>query len=58
MSHVFISYSTKDSDYAYKLADKLREEGFDVWIDNAELRSSIGGRVSFGHYVRQVLLLS
>jgi len=40
MSHIFISYSTKNSDYAYKLADKLRNEGFDVWIDNAELRAS------------------
>lgn len=40
MSHVFVSYSTKNSEYAYKLADKLRTQGFDVWIDNAELRSS------------------
>lgn len=39
MAHIFISYSTKDSDYAYLLADKLRAEGFDVWIDNAQLRS-------------------
>jgi WD40 repeat protein len=40
MSHVFVSYSTKNSEYAYKLADKLRTQGFNVWIDNAELRSS------------------
>ncbi len=40
MFHVFISYSTKNSEYANKLADKLREKGFDVWIDNAKLRSS------------------
>ena len=33
MSHIFISYSHKDSDYARRLADTLREEGFDVWID-------------------------
>lgn len=39
-SHVFISYSTRNKDYAYKLSDKLRDEGFDVWIDNNELRSS------------------
>jgi LysM repeat protein len=40
MSHVFISYSTQNSNYAYQLADKLRDEGFDIWIDNRELRSS------------------
>ena len=40
MSHIFISYSTRDSAYAGKLADKLRAEGFDVWIDNNRLRSS------------------
>ena len=33
MSHIFISYSHKDMDYAYKLADTLQTKGFDVWID-------------------------
>lgn len=33
MSHIFISYSHKDTDYAYKLADALQAKGFDVWID-------------------------
>jgi oligopeptide transport system substrate-binding protein len=40
MSHVFISYSTANSQYALLLADKLRAEGFDVWIDNRRLHSS------------------
>jgi tetratricopeptide (TPR) repeat protein len=40
MSHVFISYSTRDHTYANRLAEKLRTEGFNVWIDNARLRSS------------------
>jgi len=40
MAHVFISYSTKNSEYAYKLAKKLRDDGFDVWMDNAKLRAS------------------
>src|SRR5690349_11149625 len=40
MSHVFISYSSQNSDYARALADKLRDEGFDVWIDNRNLHSS------------------
>jgi formylglycine-generating enzyme required for sulfatase activity len=34
MSHVFISYSKKNKDYARRLADYLLENGFDVWIDD------------------------
>lgn len=34
MSHIFISYSKKDRDYARKLADRLLAEGFSVWIDD------------------------
>jgi len=33
MKHIFISYSHKDTEYSHKLADLLREEGFEVWID-------------------------
>ena len=33
MSHIFISYSQKDSSYVHKLADVLEQEGFGVWID-------------------------
>ena len=33
MNHIFISYSHKDTNYAYKLADALQSKGFDVWID-------------------------
>ncbi|MDX1993483.1 MAG: SUMF1/EgtB/PvdO family nonheme iron enzyme [bacterium] len=34
MSHVFISYSKLNWDYARSLADRLLAEGFDVWIDD------------------------
>ena len=34
MSHIFISYSHKDSEYVEKLEQKLIEEGFNVWIDH------------------------
>ncbi|MBN1450792.1 MAG: TIR domain-containing protein [Anaerolineales bacterium] len=34
MSHIFISYSHKDSKYVEKLEKKLIEEGFNVWIDH------------------------
>ena len=33
MSHIFISYSHKESDYAHGLAQTLYKDGFDVWID-------------------------
>lgn len=37
-SSVFVSYSKKDSEFAYKLVDDLIDAGFSVWIDR-----SIGG---------------
>ena len=33
MSHVFVSYSREDSEFAYRLVDDLRKEGISVWID-------------------------
>ena len=33
MSHIFISYSHKDSDYANQLGASLEASGFQVWID-------------------------
>ncbi len=33
MSHIYISYSKKNHDYARQLADKLIRLGFGVWID-------------------------
>jgi len=34
VSHVFISYSHEDKYYTHKLAEKLEQEGFEVWIDD------------------------
>jgi formylglycine-generating enzyme required for sulfatase activity len=33
MSHIFISYSHHDTDYAHALAENLQNIGLDVWID-------------------------
>ncbi len=34
MSHIFISYSHKDTAYVEKLEKKLISEGFDLWVDH------------------------
>src|SRR5215212_8257017 len=33
MSHIFISYSRRDIDFAQKIVDALRQEELEVWID-------------------------
>ena len=33
MGHIFISYSHRDMDYAYRLTETLQASGFQVWID-------------------------
>jgi len=33
MSHIFISYSHGDGDYARSLRDAMESKGFSVWID-------------------------
>jgi len=33
MGHIFISYSHRDMDYAYRLTETLQASGFEVWID-------------------------
>lgn len=35
MSHIFISYSKQNKDYAHLLKAKLLAEGFSVWMDDA-----------------------
>jgi hypothetical protein len=34
MSHIFISYSHRDKEYAHVLAEHLQSKGFRVWIDD------------------------
>lgn len=38
MVKVFISYSSKDSDFITKLTNDLRKKGFEVWLDKWEIR--------------------
>lgn len=41
MSHIFISYSKKNKDYAYALEDFLRQQGFNVWIDKVGIEYGV-----------------
>src|SRR5690606_27558625 len=40
IEHVFISYSRNDSEYAYRLVEKMTDRGFVPWIDKRQLGSS------------------
>ncbi len=34
MAHIFISYSRKNQPYVRRLAEEIRQRGFDVWMDD------------------------
>src|SRR6185436_16790282 len=44
---IFISYSQKDGKFALELAEKLKKEGFIVWIDQWELKPG-------DHYLKKI----
>ncbi len=41
MTDIFISYSRRDLDFAYRLYDKLTNEGFKVWFDQYEIDPAV-----------------
>lgn len=41
MSHIFISYSKRNRDYARKVVNFLLDNGFDVWIDNDKIEYGV-----------------
>jgi len=41
MAHIFISYSKKNKEYAYQLADYLEANGFRIWIDRTEIEYGV-----------------
>ncbi len=61
MPKVFLSHSWKDKAFARKLAEQLRLNGVEVWIDEAELRvgdsliQKIGGAVNDADYIAVIL---
>lgn len=45
---IFLSYASQDAAVARRIADSLREAGFDVWFDQSELR----GGDAWDHLIR------
>jgi formylglycine-generating enzyme required for sulfatase activity len=41
MSHIFISYSKKNKEYANALADFLQAQGFNIWIDKDDIEYGV-----------------
>jgi len=46
MAHVFISYSSKDSDFGELCQLKLKDHGIEVWIDQGRLQAGDDWRLS------------
>ena len=37
MSHIFVSYSRKDSDFVFKIVDSLKGMGLNMWVDKEDI---------------------
>jgi len=56
MSHVFISYSRKDAEFAEMLREQVKEAGFDVWMDSI-LPAGFDWRQEIDQAIRQAFVL-
>jgi hypothetical protein len=58
---VFLSHSSKDRPFARELAERLKQNGIDVWIDDVDLRigeslvEAIGDAISRADYVAVII---
>ena len=59
-TYIFISYSTRDSDFVHTLCRSLEECGVSVWVDTRNMRGGSGeddhctGRSTLAHSVGAV----
>ena len=62
MSHIFLSYSRKDAEYASVFAERLRSHGATVWMDTAALAAAETWSGEIVHAIKEcsafVVLLS
>ncbi len=56
MSHVFISYSRKDADFAETLREHVKAAGFEVWMDSI-LPAGFDWRQEIDQAIRQAFVL-
>jgi hypothetical protein len=57
MSHVFISYNHDDGDFADNLREKIKEAGFEPWIDIAGLRAGEDWRAEIDQAIKEASAL-
>ena len=41
MSHIFLSYSRKNSDFVFKIVDSLEGIGLDIWVDKEDIPKGV-----------------
>jgi len=57
MSYIFISYNHDDGDFADNLKEKIKEAGFEPWIDIAGLRAGEDWRAEIDQAIKEALAL-
>jgi hypothetical protein len=57
MSYIFISYNHDDGDFADNLKEKIKEAGFEPWIDTAGLRAGEDWRAEIDQAIEEASAL-
>ena len=48
MGHIFVSYSREDQSVVDRLAQSLKQSGFNAWVDREGIRGGIGASTESG----------
>src|SRR5450759_3535943 len=57
MSHIFISYTNHDIDFAENLIVRIQQEGFKVWVDNDSLLAGYDWRGAIDDAIKNAFAL-
>src|SRR2546421_1881350 len=55
--HVFISYQHEDGDFAQVLINKIKEAGFETWVDSDRLHAGEDWRVEIDSAIKNAIAL-
>jgi len=55
--HVFVSYKHEDSDFAQVLIYKIKEAGFETWVDNDQLHAGEDWRAEIDNAIKNAVAL-